>query len=191
MIDQLLKNNQIWAKRKTDETPDYFSKHADIQSPEILFIGCVDSRVLPHNMLGLGVGDLFVHRNVANLVNEKDTSIMATIQFAVEELKVKYIVVCGHYGCGGIKAAMTNNTTKYLTTWLEKPALLSSQNQQTLSLINNENERWNKMVEINVHEQVQRLKNLEVINSNNYSHPAPQIRGLVYDLESGQLKEVK
>lgn len=190
MIEEIIKNNRSWSKKKIQKNLRFFSRHAKTQCPEILFIGCIDSRVLPHEMTGLRVGKMFVHRNIANLISTNDNSIMATLQFAVKEMKVKHIILCGHYGCGGVQAGMSNNYKGYLGNWVKNINDLYNESFEVLKEENNSVDQWNKMVELNVLKQYENLKSLDIISDEIKSQKL-QIHACVYNIENGEMISLK
>src|ERR1043165_4141093 len=156
--EKLLLQNKAWATEKVSEDPKYFERLAHIQKPEFLWIGCSDSRVPADRITGTQPGEIFVHRNVANLVINTDVNLLSVVDFAVNHLKVKHIIVCGHYGCGGIKAAITKTDYKYvLNMWLRNIKDVYRIHRAELDGIKNEEEKTNRLVELNVQEQVQNL----------------------------------
>src|SRR5918993_761328 len=156
--EKLLLENKAWAAEKLKADPDYFDRLSHIQTPEFLWIGCSDSRVPANEITGTQPGEIFVHRNVANLVINTDVNLLSVLDYAVNHLKVKHIIVCGHYGCGGIKAAITKGDFKYLLNmWLRTIKDIYRIHRTELEKITNEEQRYNRLVELNVQEQVQNL----------------------------------
>src|SRR5579864_6862682 len=154
MLKNLFQNNRAWANNIKQRDPGFFEKLATQQSPEYLWIGCADSRVPANEIIGLLPGEVFVHRNVANVVVHTDFNCLSCIQFAVEILQVKYIIVCGHYGCGGVKAAMQNNQLGLIDNWLRHIKDIYQKYQGVLAAIPEESERLARLCELNVVEQV-------------------------------------
>ena len=152
-IEQIFKNNKKWVQKKLDLAPDYFNNLSKGQNPEILYIGCSDSRVTAEELMGAAPGEAFVHRNIANMVPNTDLSAMSVIEYAVIHLKVKHIVVCGHYYCGGVKAAMKSEDMGILNPWLRNIRDVYRIHKQELNAIQDESERYNRLVELNVREQ--------------------------------------
>lgn len=185
---RLLLNNQAWIKEKLELRPDYFELLAQDQKPEFLWIGCADSRVPAEDITGTEPGELFVHRNVANLAVSTDFNFLSVFQYAVEYLKVKNIIICGHYGCGGVLASMTHKRFGLLNQWLRGLKDLAFQNQGELSRIPEGMERANRLVELNVLEQVKNLSRTSFVQKAWAEHQRPMLHGWVYDLKSGQLK---
>src|ERR671912_29180 len=156
--ERLLQENKAWAAEKLKADPDYFDRLSHIQTPEFLWIGCSDSRVPANEITGTQPGEIFVHRNVANLVINTDVNLLSVLDYAVNHLKVKHIIVCGHYGCGGIKAAITKGDFKpVLNMWLRNIKDVYRIHRTELEKITNEEQRYNRLVELNVQEQVQNL----------------------------------
>ena len=152
-ISKIFQNNQKWISSKLDQDEQFFDKISKGQNPEILYIGCSDSRVTAEEMMGLQPGEAFVHRNMANMVISIDLNAMTVINYAVDHLKVKHIIVCGHYGCGGIKAAMKSDDLGILNPWLRNIRDVFRLHKTTLSQIEDESKRYDRLVELNVQEQ--------------------------------------
>ena len=164
--EQIFANNAEWVAKMTNSDHDYFERLAADQQPDYLYIGCSDSRVPANEIMGLEPGELFVHRNVANLVINIDLNVMSCINYAVNSLKVKHIIVCGHYNCGGVKAAMTPVDLGVLNPWLRNIRDVYRMHQDELNAITDENERYNRLVELNVLEQcINVIKTAEVQKS--------------------------
>src|SRR5215213_8368957 len=162
--EKLLLENKAWAAEKVAEDPDYFHRLSQIQRPEFLWIGCSDSRVPANEITGTQPGEIFVHRNVANLVINTDVNLLSVLDYAVNHLKVKHVIVCGHYGCGGIKAATTNNDFKpVLNMWLRNIKDVYRLHRKELDAIEDENVRVDKLTELNVKEQVFNLAKTSII----------------------------
>lgn len=191
LFDQIFENNKAWVEAKKTNNQDYFKKLSEGQSPEILYIGCSDSRVAPELMTGTEPGDLFVHRNVANLVPNNDHNSASVIEYAVGHLKVKHVVVCGHYFCGGVKAAMQSADLGALNPWLRNIRDVYRLHQNELDAIADENDRYNRLVELNVVEQCINVFKMEVVQKTYMDNGAPEIHGLVFDIHSGELIDLK
>lgn len=185
--DKIFKLNQDWANAKIKKDNMYFKKMQETQSPDFLYIGCSDSRVPPNIITGLDIGDLFVHRNIGNLVSEKDLNMMSSIQFAVEELKVKHIVVCGHYGCSGVKRVMQEESEEALGEWLKSIKDIYAFNTKELNLIKEENLRHNRLVELNVIEQCKNVSNNPFVQKAHKTQVYPLIHAWIYDMMHGKL----
>src|SRR5881398_772789 len=162
--EKLLLENKAWASEKVSDDPDYFKRLAEIQRPEFLWIGCSDSRVPANEITGTQPGEIFVHRNVANLVINTDVNLLSVLEFAVNYLKVKHVIVCGHYGCGGIKAADTQADFKpVLNMWLRNIKDVIRYNKQELDGIKDQEQRLDRLVELNVREQVYNLEKTTIV----------------------------
>lgn len=175
----------------THGKPDYFEKLAADQQPDYLYIGCSDSRVPANEIMGLEPGDLFVHRNVANLVNNTDLNVMACINYAVKHLKVKHIIVCGHYNCGGVKAAMTPVDLGILNPWLRTIRDVYRMHKDELNAITGESDRFNRLVELNVVEQCTNIIKTAAVQKAYIKTGYPIVHGWVFDLHTGVLKDLK
>jgi carbonic anhydrase len=189
--EKLLLENKAWAAEKVFEDPDYFNRLAHIQKPEFLWIGCSDSRVPANEITGTQPGEIFVHRNVANLVVNTDTNLLSVLEYAVVHLKVKHIIVCGHYGCGGIKAATTAHDFKQvLNMWLRNIKDVYRIHRNELDQIHNEEQKVNRLVELNVQEQVMNLAKTSIVQRAWAHEQRPDLHGWVYDIKDGIIKPV-
>lgn len=187
----LLHDNKDWAKKKKADDPAFFEKLMHVQTPEFLWIGCSDSRVPPDMITQTDPGEIFIHRNVANLVVNTDVNLMAVLDFAVNHLKVKHVVVCGHYGCGGIKAAMSNNDFNLvLNMWLRNIKDIYRYHRDELEAIEDKEQRVNRLVEINIREQVFNLAKTAIIQNAWKKENQPDLHGWVYDLQDGVIKPI-
>ncbi len=187
----LLHDNKHWAARKKAEDPAFFERLLHVQSPEFLWIGCSDSRVPPDQITQTEPGEIFIHRNVANLVVSTDVNLMSVVDYAVNHLKIKHVVVCGHYGCGGIKAAMSNTDfNQVLNMWLRNIKDIYRIHRKELEAIPDEETRVNRMVEINVKEQIFNLAKTAMIQRAWSNDKRPDLHGWVYDLHDGLIKPV-
>ena len=183
---QIFKNNQDWVKEKLNLDPDYFSNLSKGQKPDILYIGCSDSRVTAEELMGVSPGEAFVHRNIANMVPNTDLSSMSVIDYAVLHLEVKQVVVCGHYYCGGVKAAMQSQDLGILNPWLRNIRDVYRLHKEELSQISDEETRYKRLVELNVQEQcVNVIKTAEVQRA--YRDRGLTVHGWVFDIHSGKL----
>ena len=187
---QLLAHNKAWASKKLAQDPEYFSRLVELQEPEYLWIGCSDSRVPANEITGTNPGEIFVHRNVANMVVHTDLNMLSVLQYAVEVLKVKHIIVCGHYGCGGIRAAMTNHNLGLINKWLRNIKDVYRIHRKEIDAIETEETRVNRLVELNVQEQVMNLAKTSIVQKAWKSEQRPHIHGWVYDLHDGVIKPV-
>ncbi|HOZ83926.1 MAG TPA: carbonic anhydrase [Niabella sp.] len=188
---ELLKANQEWAADKLAVDPNFFLNLADIQNPEFLWIGCSDSRVPANEITRTNPGEIFVHRNIANLVVHTDVNLLSVLEYAVMHLKVKHIIVCGHYGCGGVKAAMGNGDfNQVLNMWLRVIKDVYRHNREELDSIADLDQRADRLVELNVKEQVEKLCKTSTIQKAWKERNAPIIHGWVYGLKNGILHEI-
>jgi carbonic anhydrase len=187
---KLLLANKAWVQDRLKANPDYFKKHAEGQQPEFMWIGCSDSRVPAEEITGAQPGELFVHRNVANLVVHTDLNMLSVLQYAVEVLKVRHIIVCGHYRCGGVKNAMTRQELGLINKWLRHIKDVYRLNRRELETIDDSQTRWDRLVELNVAEQVQNLAQTSIVQKAWHAHGRPLVHGWVYDIGTGQLKEI-
>ena len=189
--EKLLLENKAWASEMISEDPQYFERLSHLQTPEFLWIGCSDSRVPANQITGTQPGEIFVHRNVANLVVNTDVNLLSVLDFAVTHLKVKHVIVCGHYGCGGIKAAYTKIDYKpVLTMWLRNIKDVISHHREELDGIKDEEARNERLVELNVKEQVLNLAKTTIIQKCWKKEQRPDLHGWVYGLKDGILKPV-
>ena len=185
-IDQVFKNNEKWIAEKLALDPNYFEELALGQHPEFLYIGCSDSRVTAEDLMGLQPGEVFIHRNIANLVNSVDLNVMSVINYAVRHLKVNHVVVCGHYNCGGIKAAMQPVDMGILNPWLRNIRDVYRMHKEELNKIEDENARYNRLVELNVQEQCVNLIKTAAVQEA-YNERGLQVHGWVFDIHTGKL----
>ena len=186
----IFKNNKKWVEKKLGEDADFFKNLAKEQNPEYLYIGCSDSRVTTEELMGLKPGEVFVHRNIANLVNTLDLNAISAIQYAVEHLKVKHIIVCGHYDCGGIKAAMSPEDLGLLNPWLRNIRDIYRLHRIELDAITDEKERNNRLVELNVQEQCINVIKLACVQERYIVDEYPIVHGWVFDISTGKLKDL-
>lgn len=185
-IKQIFENNRKWIIKQLQTDEHYFEKLSKGQSPEFLYIGCSDSRVSAEELMGLEPGEVFVHRNIANMVPNTDLNSMSVINYAVVQLKVNHIVVCGHYGCGGVLAAMQQSDLGILNPWLRNIRDVYRIHQKTLDAITNEEEKYKKLVELNVQEQcINVIKTAEVQKA--FKERGLRVYGWIFDIHSGKL----
>lgn len=187
---RLLLTNRAWAAEKLQLDPTYFTNLASDQKPEFLWIGCSDSRVPADQVTGTQPGEIFVHRNVANLVIHTDMSMLSVLQYAVEVLKVKHILVVGHYQCGGVKASMTNNDYGLINNWLRNIKDVYAKYQEELQNIDDDKDRFDRLVEVNVIEQVKNLAKTTIVQNAWNNDEYPKLHGWVLDLHSGLIKTI-
>ncbi len=187
----LLKNNQEWAEGKILNDPDYFNRLSHLQTPEFLWIGCSDSRVPANEITGTDPGEIFVHRNVANMVINTDVNVLSVLDYAVNHLKVRHIIVCGHYGCGGIKAAITNHDFKpVLNMWLRSIKDVYRIYRAELDMLREDDKKADRLTELNVMEQVFNLAKTSIIQRAWKHEQRPDLHGWVYGLDNGLIKPV-
>lgn len=188
--EKLLLENKAWASEKLTEDPDYFNRLAHIQRPEFLWIGCSDSRVPANEITGTQPGEIFVHRNVANMVVHTDLNLLTVLDYAVNHLKVKHVIVCGHYGCGGVKAATTQHNFGIINKWLRNIKDVYRLHRQELEGIGDESQRVDRLVELNVQEQVINLAKTSIVQKAWKHEQRPDLHGWVYGLKDGIIKPV-
>jgi len=190
-IEKLLLENKAWSSEIKADDPEYFERLAKLQTPEFLWIGCSDSRVPADKITGTQPGEIFVHRNIANLVIHTDVNLLSVVDYAVNHLKVKHVIVCGHYGCGGVKAAMTNHDFKYvLNMWLRNIKDVYRLYSKELDAIADIDQRADRLVELNVKEQVIHLAKTSIIQRAWKYDKRPQLHGWVYGLRDGLINPI-
>ena len=189
-ISQLFKNNRSWVNDRLEKDENYFRDLSKGQSPKLLYFGCSDSRVIPEKILGLEPGDAFVHRNISNLFSESDPSSNSVLQYAIENLNIVHIVVCGHYGCGGIDAAIQKTENVVMNLWLKSINQIIDEHQKELDLIDSKKEKQNRLVELNVLEQCKNIQNSAILNKISNSKKI-HIYGWVFDINVGKIKDLK
>jgi carbonic anhydrase len=187
---KILDNNKIWSETKLKDDPQYFEKLAHGQQPPLLWIGCSDSRVPANEVIGAQPGEVFVHRNIANMVVHSDMNMLSVLDYAVNVLKVKHVIVCGHYGCGGVKAAMGNSSIGIIDNWIRHIKDVYRQHHAYLDSIVDENDRFNAFVEINVKEQVTDLAKTSIVQGAWASGQELCLHGWVYGLDTGIVKDL-
>jgi len=188
--NQLLENNRKWVAKKNAENPNFFSDLAKGQKPPVLWIGCSDSRVPANEIIGAKSGEVFVHRNIANMVIHTDMNMLSVLDYAVSILKVKHVIVCGHYGCGGVLAAMDNNQYGLVDNWIDHIKDVYRFNKDELDGISDFQGRARRFVELNVIEQVQDLKKTAVIKAAWAKGDMPSLHGWAYDVANGLINEL-
>ena len=190
-MQSLIEGNKAWADSIKEESPDFFENLSKGQSPDFLWIGCSDSRVPATQLCGKKPGDLFVHRNIANLVVASDKNLESVIQYAVSVLKVRHIILCGHYGCGGVAASLGKPLEEPINSWIQPIRDTYKKHQEELdSLPADSEEKINRLVELNVQEQVHNLHQNASVQDAWKAGQELKIRGLVYDLKTGELKDL-
>ncbi len=188
-INEIFKNNQDWVANKLSKDKDYFENLSKGQSPSMLYIGCSDSRVTAEEMMGVKPGEVFVHRNIANLVNNVDLNVMSVINYGVRHLKVKHVVVCGHYYCGGVKAAMQAQDLGILNPWLRGIRDVYRLHKDELNNITNEDDRYNRLIELNVQEQCINIIKTAAVQQAYYERGL-LVHGWIFDVKTGKLKDL-
>jgi len=186
----LLRGNKKWVKSKLEADPEFFKRLAKGQSPEVLWIGCSDSRVPANEITGTAPGEIFVHRNIANMVVHSDMNLLSVLDYAVNILKVKHVIVCGHYGCGGVKAAMENGQHGLVDNWLRYIKDVYRFHTAELEAIEDPVARFNRFVELNVIEQVFDLSKTSIIQNAWATRSQPRVHGWVYDIGTGIIKDL-
>jgi carbonic anhydrase len=190
-FDRMLEFNKRWAADMVAKDPDYFTRHATSQTPHTLFIGCSDSRIQTNTLTGTEQGEMFVHRNIANQVYGSDLNVLSSVEFAVDVLDVKHILVCGHYGCGGVRAAASASPTHGLTDhWLSQLRTIMRLHKDELDACGEGEARLDRLAELNVLEQVYNLAATPVVRDAWERGRRPVLHGLIYDIRTGKLKEL-
>ncbi|WP_438966922.1 carbonate dehydratase [Flavobacterium sp.] len=187
---KILENNKKWVEDKLKDSPEFFNNLAEGQQPPLLWIGCSDSRVPANEIIGAEPGEVFVHRNIANMVVHSDMNMLSVLDYAVNALKVKHVIVCGHYGCGGVKAAMGNDSIGVIDNWIRHIKDVYRFHHKELDAITDEKERFNKFVELNVKEQVYDLAKTSIVQSAWKNGQKLSIHGWVYGLNSGYVTDL-
>ena len=190
ILSNLFENNKRWAEKIKDKDPEFFTNLSRQQTPEYLWIGCSDSRVPANQIVNLMPGEIFVHRNIANIVIHTDLNCLSVIQYAVEVLRVKHIIVCGHYGCGGIRAAMDNKARGLIDNWLRSIKDIYHHNQSKLDNIKNESERFDLLCELNVIEQVANVSHIGIVQKAWAEGRELSVHGWIYRITDGILKDL-
>lgn len=187
-LNRLLDNNKAWAAERLKEDPEYFSRLAKLQSPQFLWIGCSDSRVAANVITGTQPGEVFVHRNIANMVVHTDLNLLSVLEYAVNVLKVTHVIVCGHYGCGGVATAYGHQSMGIINNWLRNIEDVYRFHRAELDAIPTDAKRIDRLVELNVEEQVLNLAKTSIIQRAWKHEQRPSLHGWVYGLDDGQLK---
>jgi carbonic anhydrase len=189
--EQIFENNRAWVASKQAQDVHFFEKLAADQTPDYLYIGCSDSRVPANEIMGLEAGDVFVHRNIANLVVNTDLNVMSVINYAVEHLHVKHVIVCGHYNCGGVKAAMTPRDMGILNPWLRNIRDVYRLHEAELDSIKDDAARYDRLVELNVYEQCRNVVKTAVVQKQYLKNGYPEVHGWAFDLHNGLLRDLQ
>jgi len=187
---QLLLQNKAWVERRHQEDPDFFNRLANVQTPKFLWIGCSDSRVPANEITGTEPGEVFVHRNIANMVVHTDMNMLSVLDYAVSVLKVEHVIVCGHYGCGGVRAAMGQKQFGLIDNWIRHIKDAYRLNEAELEAIKDPQQREDRFVEINVIEQVYDLVKTSIIQNSWSNRHLPYVHGWVYDIRVGIIKDL-
>jgi carbonic anhydrase len=188
---QLLENNKKWVEKNLEKDPQFFNRLADGQQPPVLWIGCSDSRVPANEIIGAAPGEVFVHRNIANMVVHSDMSMLSVLDYAVNVLKVRHVIICGHYGCGGVQAAMTNKHFGLIDNWIRHIKDVYRFHQDELNSIEDEKQRFNRFVELNVVEQVCDIAKTSIVQAAWESGQQLHIHGWVYDVRDGLINDMQ
>jgi len=190
LLDECFAANREWARQATQEDPDFFSRLEALQTPELLWIGCSDSRIPANEIIGRKPGELFVHRNVANLVEHTDVNCLSVLQYAVDVLKVKHVIVCGHYGCGGVRAAMMTQPLGLIDNWLRHIRDVHLWNRDELAAIPDFNARSDRLAELNVEAQVANVCHTTIVQDAWRRKQSLAIHGWIYSLHDGLLRDL-
>lgn len=190
IIERLLLENQAWAAEKITDDPKFFKRLSSIQTPDFLWIGCSDSRVPADQITGTQPGEIFVHRNVANLVVKNDLNLLTVLEYAVKYLKIKHVIICGHYGCGGVVAANSNEDFGDIDKWLINIKNVKKTHAKELQKITDKNHQIDRLVELNVIEQVKNLAATKIIQDSWSEGNTPTLHGWVYGLKDGIIKNI-
>ncbi len=188
--DQILLENKAWASEKVSSDPAFFTRHAKRQKPDILWIGCSDSRVSPSEITQTNPGEIFIHRNVANLVVHTDLNLLSVMQYAVEVLEINHVIVCGHYNCGGVQAALGNKSFGIIDTWLRHIKDVYRLHQPHVDAASTEEDRVNRLVEWNIKEQLYNLAKTPLIQHCWQKYQRPYLHGWVYGMNDGIIKQI-
>ncbi|MBT2160132.1 carbonic anhydrase [Zobellia laminariae] len=189
-LDTVFDNNEKWIAEKLETSSDYFEQLAEGQNPELLYIGCSDSRVTAEEVMGAKPGEVFVHRNIANMVISIDLNVLSVLKYAVDYLKVKHIIVCGHYACGGVKAAMQSKDLGVLNPWLRNIRDVYRLHKEELNAIEDETKKYDRLVELNVKEQCVNLIKTAVVQKAYRDHGL-KVHGWIFDVHTGKLIDLK
>jgi len=190
LYNSLLEGNKVWVRDKLEQDPQFFERLSKGQNPQFLWIGCSDSRVPANEITNTQPGDIFVHRNIANMVVHSDMNMLSVLDYAVNILNVKHVIVCGHYGCGGVKAAMSNDQYGLVDNWLRFIKDVYRTHSRELDSIHDEEVRFNRFAELNVIEQVFDLVKTTIIQNAWRNRRAPMVHGWIYSIETGLIKDL-
>jgi carbonic anhydrase len=190
LLDQCFVANRAWAKAAVEEDPDFFKRLEELQSPELLWIGCSDSRLPPNEIIGRSPGELFVHRNVANLVEHTDVNCLSVLQYAIDVLRVKHVIVCGHYGCGGVRAAMATQPLGLIDNWLRHIRDVWQWNRAELAAIEDPIKRCDRLAELNVEAQVANVCHTTIVQDAWRRGQPLTVHGWIYALKDGLIRDL-
>lgn len=190
-FNRIFENNERWIAEKLSINPDYFRELARGQHPEFLYIGCSDSRVTAEDLMGVQPGEVFIHRNIANQVIATDNNVNAVVQYAVEHLRVKHIIVCGHYECGGVKAALHPSDMGQLNSWLQTLRDVYRLHREELDRLEDAQQRFDRLVELNVREQCINIIKIDHVQRSWYKTGYPKVHGWVFDVKTGKLIDLQ
>jgi carbonic anhydrase len=190
-LPDIFLRNRAWAKRQVGNDPEFFQRLTKIQTPDYLWIGCSDSRVPANQIVDLSPGQLFVQRNLANIVSADDTNCMAVLEYALGTLGVKHVIVCGHYGCGGVRAALDGTAPGVVGEWLRPLRELALREHQTLASEPDDTARWHRLCELNVAEQIRRLSATDPVRRAREAGKVLALHGWIYDLRDGLLRDLE
>jgi carbonic anhydrase len=189
-LDHLFDRNVAWAHAKTDKDPQFFRRMAEQQAPRYLWIGCSDSRITANDVLGLDPGEVFVHRNIANVVHTSDMNILSVLEYAVDHLRVEHIIVCGHYGCGGVQRALVTERGAMLDHWLQPISMLHRKHHAVFDAIRGHDARLDRMCEINIEMQVRRLAQTPIVENAWTRGQTLNLHGWIYAIHDGLLRDL-
>ena len=189
-LDHLFDRNVAWAQAKTHDDPNFFSRMAGLQSPKLLWIGCSDSRVTANDVLGLDPGEVFVQRNIANVVHTSDMNLLAVMEYAIEILKIEHVIVCGHYGCGGIQRALGDDRSALVDHWLQPIVMLYRKHRPLFDAITDIDARVNRMCELNIEMQVRRVASIPTVENAWNRGQKLQLHGWIYGVDDGLLRDL-
>lgn len=190
MYDKIFEANNEWIERNKMDNPGLFKLLAEEQHPDFLYIGCSDSRVHPNQIMGLKPGEVFIHRNIANMVNVTDLNTLSVVNYGVEHLKVKFIIVCGHYGCGGVEAAMGNLDYGILNPWLRSIRDVYQLHKEELNAIDDREDRYRRFVELNTYEQCRNVLKMAEVQKSYHKNEFPRVAGWVFDIKDARLHDL-
>ena len=189
-LEKLLESNREWAEKTTAADPDFFSNLAGLQEPEYLWIGCSDSRVPANQITGLKPGEVFVHRNIANVVEHTDLNVLSVLQYSVDVLAVKHIIVCGHYGCGGVKAAMDNRSFGLLDNWIRRIKDVYQYNHAQLAALPDDQARFDRLCELNVQTQVAHVCHTSIVQEAWNRGQDLAVHAWIYGIDDGRIRDL-